>query len=95
MTGTLDGDLGRLVTSLIRNSLEDKGDSAVLDVSQLSVDTPLLDSELGLDSLDLATIVVELQERTGFDPFADEFIEFRTIGELIALFKSATPSPRT
>ena len=33
------------------------------------------------------------RELTGFDPFADEFIEFRTIGEILPLFKAREPKP--
>ena len=64
------------------------------DETSLTDDVELLGSELQLDSLDLATIVVQPQELTGSDPFADEFIEFRTIGELVALFEAREVGPR-
>jgi acyl carrier protein len=48
--------------------------------------TILLDSELGIDSIDLALLVRELEEATGFDPFRDGFLEFRTVGELAKLY---------
>jgi acyl carrier protein len=43
---------------------------------------------LGIDSLDLATIVVQLTEATGEDPFQGGFIEFRTVGELTRLYST-------
>ena len=59
-----------------------KGDAHVV----LTEDTALLDGALSIDSLDLAQVVLELQSITGRDPFAAGFIEFRTVGELAALF---------
>lgn len=44
----------------------------------------LLDS--GIDSLDLAALVVELQIACDMDPFQDGFVNFSTAGELAALF---------
>lgn len=46
----------------------------------------LLGEELGIDSLDLATLVVSLEEQTGLHPFQDGFVMFKTVGELVALF---------
>jgi acyl carrier protein len=39
-----------------------------------------------MDSLDLAVLVVELEERIGKDPFKDGFVNFRTAGELADLY---------
>ncbi len=49
-------------------------------------DTVLLDGPLDIDSLDLATLVVQLEEKTGKTPFAQGFVLFHTAGELAALF---------
>ena len=49
-------------------------------------DTLLLGGRLGIDSLDLAAIVVNLSEIAQNDPFANGFIEFRTVGELARLY---------
>lgn len=62
--------------------LQSKG----LDRVALSEEMPLLGDSSPIDSLDLAQIVVELQSRTGLDPFQAGFIEFRTAGELASLF---------
>jgi hypothetical protein len=45
----------------------------------------LLDDNTGIDSLDLAALVVELQIVCDLDPFQDGFINFNTAGELAAL----------
>ena len=66
----------------LKSSLADKG----LGMAAVDDQSPLLGSELGIDSLDLATIVVQLTEATGKDPFAEGFIEFTTFGELVHLF---------
>lgn len=52
-------------------------------------DTLLLDGPLDIDSLDLATLVVVLEERTGKTPFAQGFVLFHTAGELAKLFGDA------
>jgi acyl carrier protein len=88
----LNENLYTAVTSSIHELLTQKGVPAP-DAAALTPDTELLGSDLRLDSLDLATIVVQLQELTQSDPFADEFIEFHTIGELVALFEASRAEP--
>jgi len=44
-------------------------------------------TETPLDSLDLAIIVVKLEEKTGKDPFKSGFIPFATIEELAKLYE--------
>jgi acyl carrier protein len=68
--------------NIIRRILEDKGWPS----SEICESTLLLGSSLGIDSLDLATIVVQLTEATGKDPFRQGFIEFRTVGELARIY---------
>lgn len=52
----------------------------------IEADTPLLNGPLDIDSLDLATLVVTLEEKTGLTPFAGGFVLFHTAGELAKLF---------
>ena len=52
----------------------------------IRADTPLLNGPLDIDSLDLATLVVMLEEKTGLTPFAEGFVLFHTAGELAVLF---------
>ena len=42
---------------------------------------------LALDSLDMATVVAELEVALQKDPFAEATPRFRTVGELIALYE--------
>jgi acyl carrier protein len=51
----------------------------------LAADAALLEME-GFDSLDLASVLVELESATGRDPFSEGIVEFRTAGELAALY---------
>ncbi|WP_413736082.1 hypothetical protein [Shewanella sp. BJSY2023SW005] len=47
-------------------------------------------SDLPMDSLDLATLIVSLELNTGIDPFRDGFKQFHSVAELIALYESAS-----
>jgi acyl carrier protein len=57
-----------------------------LKAPQLADDTVLLGGALSIDSLDLAALVVHLTQISHKDPFAEGFIEFRTVGELVRLY---------
>ncbi|MFN3746380.1 MAG: acyl carrier protein [Hyphomicrobiaceae bacterium] len=70
------------ITQIVQRILSEKG----LDAPPIGPDTALLDGTLGIDSLDLAVLVRELEEVVGHDPFADGFIEFQTAGELAKLY---------
>lgn len=71
------------IVELLTRIVSAKGAS----VPTLSDTTLLLGGPLPIDSLELALLVTELEERTGKDPFAGGFREFRTIGELVALYE--------
>ena len=71
-----------LIHSEIAQILSDKGSPA----GEVATDTPLLNGPLDIDSLDLATLVVTLEEKTGLTPFANGFVLFHTAGELAKLF---------
>jgi acyl carrier protein len=70
------------ITQITNRMLADKGLAEVT----IAGDTELLGGEVGIDSLDLATLVRELEEFTGFDPFANGFIDFQTAGQLAKLY---------
>ena len=57
-----------------------------LNPPKIDANTELLGGAIAIDSLDLASLVRELEDVTGFDPFRDGFIEFRTAGELAKLY---------
>ncbi|ESQ85829.1 hypothetical protein AEAC466_01235 [Asticcacaulis sp. AC466] len=71
-----------LIREELTQILADKG----AETGEIAADTPLLNGPLDIDSLDLATLVVVLEEKTGLTPFADGFVLFHTAGELAALF---------
>ena len=70
------------ITSIVQRMLEDKG----LKGASIEPGTELLGGAIAIDSLDLAMLVRELEDVVGHDPFADGFIEFRTVGELAKLY---------
>jgi len=49
--------------------------------------TDSLTTSLGLDSLDLAVVVVRLEQQLGQDPFRDGRPMVATVGELVALYQ--------
>jgi acyl carrier protein len=67
---------------IIATAAKSKGAS----VPHITEDTALLGGGLPLDSLDLAGLVVELENATGIDPFRSGFVNFRTAGELARLY---------
>ncbi len=71
-----------LVFEELRRILAEKGE----EPAALAADTVLLGEALPIDSLDLAMLIVALEERTGRQPFRDGFRMFRTAGELARLF---------
>jgi acyl carrier protein len=70
------------IVRIVSRTLDDKG----LDVPPIGADTELLGGEVPIDSLDLATLVAELEGVVGHDPFAQGFIDFKTAGELARLY---------
>lgn len=70
------------ISTIVRRMLEDKGEEA----ATIDANTELLGGAIRIDSLDLAMLVLEMENVVGFDPFAEGFIEFRTAGELAKLY---------
>ena len=74
-----------LQTTIIR-IIEEILDSRAVKRPPLAADTSI-DRELGLDSLDWATVVVRLDEETGMDPFRQGVDrELQTIADLVDLY---------
>lgn len=71
-----------LIQTELTQILTDKG----APIGDIGADTLLLSGPLDIDSLDLATLVVVLEEKTGKQPFRDGFVLFHTVGDLAALF---------
>ena len=70
-----------VILKATRDLLDRKG----ADTSALDETTRFLE-DLPIDSLDLATLIVDLEERTGQDPFRAGFRSFTTIGDLAGLY---------
>ncbi|MFD1627102.1 phosphopantetheine-binding protein [Azospirillum griseum] len=71
-----------VISEELARIVADKGER----LPSLSLDTVFLGGELPIDSLDLATLLVVLEQRTGQDPFRDGLRQFTTVGELAALY---------
>lgn len=69
------------VVAIATRILSDKGVAA----PAIDAGTVLL-ADTGIDSLDLAMLVRELEEVVGYDPFSEGFIDFQTAGELARLY---------
>jgi len=52
-------------------------------------DDELLSRDIGLDSLDLAATIVQLEQDFGVDPFRDGATGVRTFGELVHTYEEA------
>lgn len=72
------------VGRILRDKTDSPGDGA--ESPGVTADTVFLGGALPLDSLDLATLIVVLEGRTGHDPFRAGFRHFTTAGELAALY---------
>ncbi len=70
------------LVTVITQIVVDKGETN----PSLDDATVLLGGELPIDSLDLGAIVVEMERHSGRDPFQNGIINFRTVGELAALY---------
>jgi acyl carrier protein len=71
-----------VIEDILRRIIAERGGAPVT----MTGDTALLGGTVPIDSLDLATLVVELEGHFGIDPFKEGFIEFRTLDELAALY---------
>jgi acyl carrier protein len=72
-----------LIKQVVDRIAASKGTTA----PKIRPNTTLLGGGLPIDSLDLAAVVVELEQATGLDPFKAGFVNFRTAGELARLYR--------
>tara|TARA_R110001583_G_scaffold131271_2_gene283023 strand:- start:7945 stop:8190 length:246 start_codon:yes stop_codon:yes gene_type:complete len=56
-------------------------------VADITLETEFL-TDLPMDSLDLATLIVSLEMHTGLDPFRAGFKAFYNVGQLVELYES-------
>ena len=82
-----------VICSTAREILSGRG----RDVADWTDAMGLFAGGLGLDSLDFATLVVRLEQQTGYDPFrsGDQDRLPRTLGELISIYERRGPGSRT
>jgi acyl carrier protein len=78
------GEAQATIVQVVSEILRDKGQSA----PELGSATVLLGGGLGIDSLDLAVVVIRMGELAGKEPFENGFIDFRTIGDMAELYAS-------
>jgi acyl carrier protein len=74
-----------IVLAAVARVCADKG----TEISALSERDILGEGGLGLDSLDMATIVAELEAALDQDPFESRTPAFHTLGDLVALYAGA------
>ncbi len=83
MTDTLP--MLAVIAEELARIVADKGET----LPPLTPNSVFLGGELPIDSLDLATLLVMLEQRTGQDPFRAGLRQFTTVGELAALYDMA------
>lgn len=72
----------KLIEDIIGNIAQSRG----LPRPAVRESMRVLGGDLPIDSMDLASVVLELETQTGYDPFKAGFINFRTVGELARLY---------
>lgn len=75
-------ELTAFIIATVRALAKDKG----VVPPELTASSSLIDGASGIDSLDLAVVVVRLQEKTGRDPFREGFVAFDTVRDLVSLY---------
>jgi acyl carrier protein len=81
-TAIESGDVLGVIFEETARILREKG----ANVPALNPGIAFLGGSMDFDSLDLATLIVALEERTGTDPFRSGFKDFTTVGELASLY---------
>ncbi|MCP4193546.1 MAG: acyl carrier protein [Planctomycetaceae bacterium] len=76
-------DIKKTISGVINRILTDSG----RDVREISDDDTFMDT-IGLDSLDLAVMVVGLEQSLGVDPFREGAQAVQTVGELVELYRN-------
>lgn len=76
-------DLVNIIVDSLREFLAEKN-LAVPDT--LGPESSFLQGDLPMDSLDLAILLLILEEKIGRDPFRDGFKVFNTVADLAAIY---------
>ena len=80
-------DLRPRILAVVNKILSDSGRPTCQPTDQ---DT--LTNDMGLDSLDLAVLVVTLEQQLGVDPFHDASTPVHTLGDLVDVYAEAVKS---
>jgi acyl carrier protein len=89
----MSADIKNLIEKVIRRVAEERN----LKLPELADSTELVD-ELGFSSLQVATLIANLEEEFGVDPFQDENVmiaDVRTIQDLGNIYAQALTSRET
>lgn len=78
-------ELLALIAAELAAIVAEKGDV----LPEIGRDSVFLGSDLPVDSLDLATLLVALERKLGVDPFRAGFRRFTTAGELAEIYQQA------
>ena len=70
----------------VRRTIAEVARDAGREINQIE-EGDLLRETLGLDSLDLAVVVVRLEQKLGIDPFRVRQRSLRTVGDLISAYE--------
>jgi acyl carrier protein len=71
-----------LIESILNRILAQKG----LEKIHVRDDMRFLESDIQIDSIDLAVLLTGMEEATKKDPFKEGFRNFRTVGELARIY---------
>jgi acyl carrier protein len=88
----MDAEVKNLIVKVIRRIADERG----LQLPQINDSTELVD-ELGFSSLMVATLIANLEEEFGVDPFQDENVmvtDIRTIKDLGDAYANCLESGR-
>ena len=80
-------DLRLQIVATVNKILSDSGRPSCQPADQDN-----LTRDLGLDSLDLAVLIVTLEEHLGVDPFRDGLTAVHTLGDLVDVYVEAVKS---
>ncbi|WP_044558469.1 acyl carrier protein [Azospirillum sp. B4] len=86
---TIGLNAGAMLAVIHNEVLKILGDKGVAWAGRFGPDTRFLGGDLPFDSLDLATLLVAMEQKTGQDPFRAGFRQFTTAGELAAFYLEA------
>ncbi|MBB6252239.1 acyl carrier protein [Nitrospirillum iridis] len=83
---TIGLNAGAMLAVIHNEVLKILADKGATWAGPFGPETKFLGDALPFDSLDLATLLVAMEQKTGQDPFRAGFRQFTTAGELAALY---------